>query len=483
MKSLCLSILLLASLADLPAHAQHPDRSQPPKLGPPPALTLKPVQHLKLSNGLHVLLYEKHEVPLVHLDLVVKTGAVQDPAGKGGLASMTAALMMEGAGSRNALELADAIDFLGAQLNVSAGQHTTAVALHTPLARLDSALALMADVTLRPTFPAAELERKRTERLTTLMQWRDEPRALSSVAFNRALYGDHPYGRYSIGDEAALRSFSPADVKSFYRGSFGPNNATLIVVGDVTVKTVLPKLEKAFGNWKNVTPSTVSLPKINQVSGRRVILVDKPGAPQSEIRIGRIGVPRMTDDYYALTVMNTILGGSFSSRLNQNLREKHGYTYGAGTRFDFRPLPGPFLASAAVQTAVTDSSLIEFFKELRGILELVPQQELDRARNYVALSFPGEFQSVAEISSHLEELVIYGLPDDYFNGYIGHILAVTQGDVQRVARKYLDPEKVEIVVVGDRAQIEKNIEALKLGPITVMSIEDVLGKAPILGEK
>jgi len=255
------------------------------------------------------------------------------------------------------------------------------------------------------------------------------------------------------------------------------------VVGDVTVKTVLPKLEKAFGNWKNVTPSTVSLPKINQVSGRRVILVDKPGAPQSEIRIGRIGVPRMTDDYYALTVMNTILGGSFSSRLNQNLREKHGYTYGAGTRFDFRPLPGPFLASAAVQTAVTDSSLIEFFKELRGILELVPQQELDRARNYVALSFPGEFQSVAEISSHLEELVIYGLPDDYFNGYIGHILAVTQADVQRVARKYLDPEKVEIVVVGDRAQIEKNIEALKLGPITVMSIEDVLGKAPILGEK
>ena len=483
MRALSLIILLVAGLSGLPAQAQNPDRSQPPKLGPPPALTLKAVQHLKLSNGLPVLLYEKHEVPLVQLDLVVKTGAVLDPKGKGGLASMTAALMTEGAGSRNALELADAIDFLGAQLNVTAGQHTAAVVLHTPLARLDSALALMADVTLRPTFPGAELERKRKERLTTLMQWRDEPRALASVVFNRTLYGDHPYGRYSIGDESALQSFTPDDIKSFYRGSFGPNNATLIVVGDVTSKTILPKLEMAFGSWKNVTPSSPSLPKINQVAARRVILVDKPGAAQSEIRIGRIGVPRMTDDFYALVVMNTILGGSFTSRLNQNLREKHGYTYGAGSRFDFRPLPGPFMASAAVQTAVTDSSLIEFMKELRGILELVPQQEMDRARNYVALSFPGEFQSVAEISGHLEELVIYGLPDSYFNGYIGHILAVTQADVQRVAKKYLDPEKVDIIVVGDRSQVEKNIEALKLGPMTIMNIEDVLGKAPILGEK
>ena len=483
LRALSLVVLLAVGLAASTAQAQAPDRRQPPKPGPPPTLTLKPFQHLRLSNGLPVFLYEKHEVPLVQMDLVVKAGAIGDPQGKGGLASMTAAMMTEGAGMRNALELSDAIDFLGADLHVSAGQHTTGVILHTPLAKLDSALALMADVMLRPTFAGAELDRQRKERLTTLMQWRDEPRALASVAFNRTLYGDHPYGRYSIGDEHALRSFTPADVGSFYQGAFGPNNATLIVVGDVTADALMPKLERAFGSWKNVTPSTPSLPKIDQVAERRVILVDKPGAPQSEIRIGRIGVPRLTDDYYALVVMNTILGGSFSSRLNQNLREKHGYTYGAGSRFDFRPLPGPFLASAAVQTAVTDSSLIEFMKELKGILEPVPEKELDRAKNYVALSFPGDFQTVADISRRLEELVIYGLPDKYFDEYIGHILAVTQADVQRVAKKYLDPEKVDIIVVGDRSQIEKTIAALKLGPITVMNVQDVLGKAPVLGEK
>ncbi|RPH35317.1 insulinase family protein, partial [bacterium] len=303
MKSLTLLVALLFGLFSISVQAQTPDRSQPPKAGPPPTLKLKPVQHLKLSNGLPVLLYEKHEVPLVQMNLILNTGAVQDPKGKGGLASMTAAMMTEGAGTHDALELADAIDFLGAALHVSAGQHTTGVTLHTPLAKLDSALALMADVTLRPAFTGAELDRKRKERLTTLMQWRDEPRALASVAFNRALYGDHPYGRYSIGDERALRSFTPADLKSFYESSFGPNNATLIVVGDVAANTLLPKIEKAFANWKSVSPSSPSLPKINQVAERRVILVDKPGAPQSEIRIGRIGVPRITDDYYGLVVM------------------------------------------------------------------------------------------------------------------------------------------------------------------------------------
>jgi predicted Zn-dependent peptidase len=315
------------------------------------------------------------------------------------------------------------------------------------------------------------------------MQWRDEPRALASVIFNRTLFGDHPYGRTSIGDEQALRSFTPADLKGFYENAFGPNNATLIVVGDITAGDLLPRLERAFGTWKNVTPPTPSLPAINQVSERRVILVDKPGAPQSEIRIGRIGVPRLTEDYHALVVMNTILGGSFSSRLNQNLRERHGYTYGAGSRFDFRPLPGPFMASAAVQTAVTDSALIEFFHELKGILQPVPEKELERAKNYVALSFPGEFQTVGDISGRLEEMVIYRLPDDYFNGYVRNILSVTQADVRRVAVKYLDPNRVDIIVVGDRTQIEKKIAALNLGPMTIMNIEDVLGKAPVLGEK
>jgi zinc protease len=226
----------------------------------------------------------------------------------------------------------------------------------------------------------------------------------------------------------------------------------------------------------------VTLPRIMQVENRSVTLIDKPDAPQSEIRIGRIGVPRLTDDYYALVVMNTILGGSFTSRLNQNLRETHGYTYGAGSRFDFRMLAGPFIAYSAVQTAVTDKALTEFMNELNGIVKGVTDAEVERAKNYIALSFPGEFQTVSQIANGLEELVIYGLPDSHVNDYIEKILSVTRQDVERVAKKYIDPAKIAIVISGDKAKIESGINALNLGSLKVLTVEDVLGKAPDAGK-
>ncbi|HEX9005646.1 MAG TPA: pitrilysin family protein, partial [Bacteroidota bacterium] len=209
---LCFLTLFIA----MGALAQQPDRNAPPKLGPPPVLRLHEVQHLKLANGMPVLLYEKHTVPLVQINLVVRTGAVDDPPARPGLASMTAAMMMEGAGPRDALALADAIEYLGANLSTAAGYHTTGVSLNTPVARLDSALALMADVALRPTFPPAELERKRKERLTQLLQWRDEPRALASVIFNRLVYPAHPYGTPVVGTEASLRAFTPQDLRDYH---------------------------------------------------------------------------------------------------------------------------------------------------------------------------------------------------------------------------------------------------------------------------
>jgi predicted Zn-dependent peptidase len=390
-------------------------------------------------------------------------------------------MLTEGAGKRNALQLADAIDFLGANLSASAGQHTTIVALHTPLSKLDSALTLLADVALRPQFPSEELERTRKELLTTLVQWHDEPRAIASVLFNETLYGPkHPYGKPEIGNEQSLRSFIAEDLKQFHQTYFHSNNATLIVVGDITMKSIQSKLEEAFGAWSQGDIPSVSLPAVGQIEKREVYLVDKPGAPQSEIRIGRIGAPRLTDDYYSILVMNTILGGSFTSRLNQNLREQHGYTYGARSTFDFMPQPGPFLAGAAVQTAVTDKALVEFMKELNGILQPVPDEELTRARNYVALRYPENFQSVAQIARQLGELVTYGLPDDYFNNYVQHILAVTKEDVERVAKKYINPDKVAIIIAGDEKQIEAGVKALSLGPLHTLTIDDVLGKAPTI---
>jgi zinc protease len=470
---------LAAALIFGSASAQKPDRNAPPRIGPPPSFTMAGVQQFSLSNGLKVVLHEKHQVPLVQINLVIKAGAAHDPAGKTGVASMVAQMLTDGSGARDALAFADAVDYLGASLHGEVGIHTSSLSLNTPLSKLDSALSLMADATLRPAFIPPELERHRKERLNVLLSWRDEARAQVSVQFARTIYGsEHPYGRTSTGDEKAIRAVSVDDLKAFHKAWFRPNNAVLVVVGDVTAAGVRQRLEAAFGAWPRGELATPSLPPIGQVKERSVTLVDKPGAAQTEIRIGCVGASRLVDDYYPLVVMNTILGGSFSSRLNQNLREEHGYTYGAGSVFEFRKLQGPFVAYAAVHTAKTDSALMEFMKELKGIRKPIPQSDIDRAKNYVALGFPADFQTVDGIADRIEEMVIYGLPDNYFNEYIKNILSVTKADVERVAKKYLDPEKMAVVLVGDRKEIEASVSALKLGPLTNLTVDDVLGKAP-----
>lgn len=479
----CAVGLLLTLLVAETVFTQKPDRSKPPELGAPPSLKLPQIQRLKLSNGMPVVLMEKHQVPVVQVNLIVRAGSAHDPAGQGGLASMMAAMMEEGAGNRNALQFADAVDYLGANISVNAGMHTTTVSLFTPLSKLDSALALFADVILRPQFPAEELERNRLERLTALQQWHDQPRIIGGNLFNLTLFGkNHPYGPPTMGDEQAIRNFKIEDLKKFHSAYVVPGNATLIVVGDVDPKVLLPKLDALLGSWKGGAATQPIWQNAAQVESRKVYLVDKPGAAQSVIRIGRIGVARSTEDYYAITVMNTILGGSFTSRLNNNLREQHGYAYGASSRFTFLPLPGAFTAASDVQTDVTDKALIEFFKELTNIVN-ISDEELVRAKNYVALGYPSDFQSAGAIAGRLADLVIYNLPDDYFNNFTPRILAVTKDDVVRVALKYILPDKMAVVVVGDRKKIEKGIADLKLGEIQNLTIEDVLGKPPVMEKK
>lgn len=461
--------------------AQAPDRSKPPELGPPPALKVPTIQHFKLSNGIPVTLIEKPQVPLVDVVLQINAGSAMDPADKTGLASLTFAMLDEGAGARNALQIADEVDFLGASLSTGASFHTSSISLHTPLARLDAALNVMADVALRPTFPGDELDRQRKQRLTGLAQAHDNPNTIAAVLYNRVLFGEqHPYGQRTGGVEKTLRAFTVQDLKNFHATHFMANNAHLIVVGATTGKAILPKLEAAFGKWKAGKVATPTWVEAKQVADRQIYLVDKPGAAQSVIRIGRLGVARLTPDYNALVVMNTILGGSFTSRLNQNLRETHGYAYGASSGFGFNRLPGAFTAAASVQTDATDKSLTEFMKELNAIRAEISAEEMTRAKNYVALSYPGDFQTTGQIAGELSQLVTYGLPDTYFNNYVNAILGVTKEQALGAAQKYIDPEKVAIVVVGDRAKIEAGIRALNLGPVNLLTIEDVLGKAPVL---
>ena len=463
------------------AVGQKPDRSSPPPLGSPGMLNLPAIQKFKLSNGLSVVLMEKSGVPIVQINLLVKTGSAMEPMDRIGVSSMTAAMLDEGAGSRTALELADAIDFLGARITTGSGQHTSVIALHTPVSKLDAALPLMSDIALRPAFPAEELDRLRKERLTSLVQWHDQPGTIASVAFNQTLYGSrHPYGIPSLGNEQSLRTMKTADLKRFHQTYYNPNNVTIIVVGDVRKAGIQKKLEAVYGGWKGRTTASVNWIDATQVEQRIIYLIDKPGAAQSEIRIGRIGVSRMTEDYFPLVVMNTILGGSFTSRLNQNLRETHGYSYGAGSFFDMRPLPGPFMAYSAVQTNVTDSALSEFFKEFRNIQKSLPNEEFEKAKNYIALGYPDNFESVSQIAGMLAEMITFNLPDNYFNTYVSKVLAVKKEDVERVAREYVLANKMAVIVVGDRAVIEKGIRGLNLGTMQVKSIEDILGKPPKL---
>jgi predicted Zn-dependent peptidase len=283
------------------------------------------------------------------------------------------------------------------------------------------------------------------------------------------------------GTAETIKAFTTADLRTQYTAAFRPSNSALLVVGDIVPDKTMALLETGFGGWRSQAAATaVKQPAVEPPAKREIYIVDKPGAPQTQIRIGSIGVPRSTPDYFPLQVMNTILGGSFSSRLNMNLREKHGYTYGASSGFDMRAEAGPFAAAAGVQTDKTSEALKEFFNELNGILEAVPADELARAKNYVSLRFPSGFEATSDISRRLEEVLIYHLPDDYFSKYVQNIEAVTAADVQRVARKYIQPGRVAVVVVGDRKVIEPGIRALNLGEIKTLGIDDVFGPAPVV---
>jgi len=477
----CIGGLLsaLALVATLSAQQSAPDRSKPPALGAAPQLKLPTIQKRALSNGVPVWVIEAHEVPLVQVTLLLKSGSSDDPAGKFGLASLTAAMLDEGAGTRSALEIADEIDFLGADLGTSSSFDASSIRLGVPVARLEPALNVMSDVALRPTFPDAELERVRQERLTDLLQAKDDPATVAPMAYARLLYGaTHRYGTGAVGTAATIKSFTTADLKAFHAAAYQPSNATLIVVGDLTADSVVPQLEKAFGSWRagSTAPHHTTVPAAPEPTQRQIVIVDMPGAEQSQVRIGWVGVSRSTPDFFPLQVLNTILGGSFTSRLNQNLRETHGYTYGASSRFDMRLSAGPFFAGAGIQTDKTSEALREFFNELTAIGKPIPADELTKAKNYIAFGFPGNFETIGDFSAQMEQLLIYGLPDTYYADYVKNIQAVTVDTVSKVSAMYIQPQRFLVVVVGDRKVIEPGIRALNLGMVRTMSVQEALGE-------
>jgi zinc protease len=473
-------VLATACAAGTPAPATSPqartvvDRAVMPAEGPTPSYDFPDVKRRRLSNGLELWIVERPGVPLVNLSLVVGAGAVADPDDRPGLASLTAAMMTEGTTTRTAAQIADEIDFLPANLSATAVQEFATVSLGTLARNLEPALAVFADIIVNPSFPDSEWRRVRDQRLVSLRQSRDQPTTIATQEFGRRLYGPaHPLGRPIQGTTASVSSTTARALADFHRMHYRPNNANLIVVGDVDADRVTAQLERAFAGW-----ASQSISEARQVTdpepqgGSRLYLIDRPGAAQSEIRIGHVGVARTHRDYFPLLVMNTLLGGQFTSRINLNLREDKGYTYGARSAFTMGRIAGPFTASAGVETSVTRESIVEFMRELTEIRSQRPatDAEVDFARTSIIRREPLTLETNQQIASRVQDLILYGLPLDYFDEFGRRLAAVTTSDVNRVAREYLQPDRMAIVVVGDRARIEAQLRQLPY-PVEVVVVE------------
>jgi len=451
--------------------------TRPPALPATPALAVPAVRTSALPNGIQLRVVEQRELPLVQVTLMITGGSRLD-ADTPGIATFMAGMLDEGAGTRDALGLQSELAYLGANLSTSADWDRITVSLKVPVRTLPAALALVSDVVMRPTFRSDEVRRQRDLRLTSLLQSRDQPNVLAGLAFNQAVFpATHPYARNASGDSVTVAKYDSALVRRFYEGSVRPERASLFVVGDVTEAQIRTLLTQQLGSWR-AAGSPIPLPAAPVTAAHpattRVWLVDKPDAAQSVIMIGWPGVERTSPDYAALQVMNTLLGGSFTSRLNMNLREAKGYSYGANSGFTYRVVPGPFLASSSVRTNVTDSSLVEIFKEIRGVRDsVVPPEELDRAKAFVELGLPGTLESTSQIAGQMAQLATFGLTLDELPRLVARVRTVTAADVQRVARQYLTPDKAHVVVVGDLAKVKGPVEQLGLGTATVLEVSKI----------
>ena len=455
-----------------PVNAEEAFRRQQPTAGTARTYLQVPTpESATLANGLSLILLERKGLPVVAANLVVRTGSDSNPADAPGLANFTAAMLDEGTATRNALQIADEVAQLGATLGTNSTMDASTVSTRALKKNFSAALDLVADVVQRPSFPADEIDRQRTARLGQLVQQRENANALAARIVANVLYGDgHPYGYTELGTEASVKAMTRDQMRAFWQQNFVPNNAALVVAGDISMAELRPLAEKAFGAWQRGTPARPALATPGNTASK-IVIVDRPGAPQTQMRVVTIGAARSSPDFRPLQVMNTALGGLFSSRINMNLREKNGYSYGAGSQFVFRKSAGPFQVASAVRTDVTAPAVSEVIKELRGIAEAaMPAEELKRAKDALTYSLPGAFETSADAAASLSNIYIYELGLDYYSHYAESVNAVAAEQALAVARKYLVPDRFVVVAVGDRAKIEAELRKLNL-PVEIRDAE------------
>lgn len=423
-------------------------------------VTLPKPQEATLSNGLRVALLEDHKLPTFSLQLLLAGGGLADPADKRGLAMVTASLLREGTKQRSSRDVAEQLAKLGASLSSGASPSSgeTAISVSGLTEHADAILALAADVVLNPAFPDTELQKYKARLLAQLQYQRSLPNFVAQEQFFRAVYGEHP-ASYIVPPEKVLQDLTRSDLAAYHAAYFRPTSAIVIAYGDLTLKELTRKLEHAFGGWPKADPGVVSLPAQPPAPKARVLLIDRPASVQTSLWVGSLGIDRRSDDYFAVLLMNHVLGGGPASRLFTHLREEKGYTYGVYSTFTGSKFPGVMLATMDVRTAVTADALQDLMAELKRIAtEPVPEQELQNAKRALVGRFALSLDSPQSLVGNLATQKIYELPADYWETYPQRVEAITAADVRRVAQKYLDPSRLQLVAVGDSASVKPVLE-------------------------
>jgi len=424
-----------------------------------------------LKNGLRVLVLENHKLPLFTMQMVVMSGGLSDPAENRGLASFTAAMLREGTEKRTSRQISEEVDTLGASLGAAAGVSsiTSTVTASGLLENFDQVLDLFTDVVRNPKFPTEEFDKYKTRTIAGLQVLRANPTFLAQERFNRAIYGEHP-AALVIAPSESLKRTTIDDLKRFHSTYYRPNNAMLTIVGDVKLKEVLPKLERAFGDWQRADIPATNIPQADAQHDARIYLIDRPGSVQTVLYLGTLGIQRTDPDYFPLLVMNKVVGADSASRLFLNLREDHGYTYGAYSSFGTGKYRGTWAANSSVRTEVTEGAMREFMYELKRIRGVpVDSTELENAKRSIIGSFALSLEDPQALLQNIVTQKLYGLPADYWDTYPAKVAAVTSADVQRVAQRYIDLDHLQIVAVGDASKTRSVLS--KYGTVEVYDAE------------
>jgi predicted Zn-dependent peptidase len=439
---------------------------------PGPAVVFSPpkIEEARLPNGIRILHVERRELPIIALQVSADRGA--DQAGPG-VASFAAGMLLQGTRTRSAIAISDELGRLGASLGAGADYDSVGVGGRCLTPKLPEVLTLLADIVINPAFNEAELKRERSRRLTTLIQQNDRPTTLLSNAVAAALYpAGHAYSAPLIGFEPEVTRISAADLASFHAAHFRPDRVTVAIAGDITKDRAVEEIQRVFATWtgKAQPAKELGAPALPDAKAARILLIDRPGATQSQVAVALPGAPRATKDFEAILLMNTILGGQFTSRLNLNLREKHAYSYGVRSSFDMRRGPGPFVAGGAIVRESTGPAVREILSEMKRIqAELVSAEELDDARSNLILQLPARFETATETASTLAYLATYGLPLDEIATRPARLKAITREDVKRVAEAYLKADVARIVIVGDAKVVKAQLDALGIGSVELLA--------------